>query len=231
MKDRSPFHHLLLGSAMSAAMLCASTGAAAAVPGFYMSGTIGQSSTDVGDSDQEDLDDLLIATWNELGFDVVSGDSELDKSDLGFEIALGYQISPYLAVEAAYIDLGKAKYEAEGVLDDGSGPVDTSADVSLGAKGPALSLIGIWPVSEKVSLDARAGAFFGKSTLGMEIELDDVSSGESESDKKTSVLLGVGASWALSGRMSVRLGYTHFADAVYDEFTVGRISLGLKVAF
>src|SRR5690606_10031185 len=111
-------------------------------------------------------------------YDVLDGESGLDKSDLGFEIALGYQLLPYLAVEAAYIDLGKAAYEAEGTVDDGTGAVEASTDLTLGAKGPALSLVGAWPIRETLSLDARAGAFFGKSTLEVELELD----GESGSD-------------------------------------------------
>ncbi len=230
MTHRSRFNPLLLGTA-SVALLCASAAASAAGPGFYVAGTFGQSTADISSSDKNALDQTLIATWGDLGYDVVSGRSDLDKKSSGYELAVGYQFSPYLAVEAAYIDLGEAKYEFDGRLDDGTGPVDSDADIDVGVKGPALSLVGIWPVNEKISLDARAGALFGKSRAKIELEIDDVSEWTSEKDSKTSLLFGMGASWAYTEQLSFRIGYTHFADAVFDEYSVGRFSLGVKFAF
>jgi uncharacterized protein (DUF934 family) len=40
-------------------------------------------------------------------------DSSVDKSDIGFSLALGYKFTPNFAVEAAYLQLGKARYEAD----------------------------------------------------------------------------------------------------------------------
>src|SRR5690606_21199826 len=152
-------------AAVATTMLGGASMATAAVPGFYMAGTIGQSSTDVGGEEQAFMDELVVATWESFGFNVLEGESDLDKSDIGFELAVGYQASPYFAVEAAYIDLGKAKYEAEGIVDNGGGPMDASSDLTSDAKGPALSLLGMLPVSDRFSLDARVGAMLGKSKV------------------------------------------------------------------
>src|SRR5688572_5951776 len=98
-------------------MLGAAGGAVAATPGFYVAGTLGQSAADVSQSDEDAIDDILVAAWNQNGFTVLANDSSLDKSDLGYELAVGYQISERFALEAAYIDLGEATYDADSVVD------------------------------------------------------------------------------------------------------------------
>lgn len=231
MNKNNRFCMPVVAGAVATALSAIAGTAAAASPGFYMAGTIGQSSIDIKSSDQEALDEILIDTWNELGFDVLDGDSDVEKTDIGFELALGYQISPYLAVEAAYIDLGQATYDAEGVVDNGTGPMDAETEITAGVKGPALSLVASWPFAGQWALDARAGALFGKSRLGVTMELDGEEVSESETDSKTSMFYGVGVSWSFSERTSLRLGYTHFPDGVADEFNVSRVSAGLKVSF
>ncbi len=205
--------------------------ASAAVPGFYVAGSVGQSSSDLKQSDQDDLDDLTLLAWNQAGLDLVDGDSDLDKSDMGFELALGYQFTPNVAVEAAWFDLGDATYEATGTLTDGVDLFDAVTEIAIGVSGPALSLVGSWPLGEAFAVDARAGALFGQSKARITVGLDGISQSESDSDGKTSVLYGVGVSWMFSPAVSLRLGYTRFDKAVLDEVDVRRVSLGLKYAF
>ena len=102
---------------LSMIMLGATGTAAAATPGLYVTGTLGQSAADVSQSDKDSIDDVLVAAWNQNGFTVLANDSSLDKSDLGYELAVGYQISERFALEAAYIDLGEATYAADSVVD------------------------------------------------------------------------------------------------------------------
>ncbi|MFO7326136.1 MAG: outer membrane beta-barrel protein [Pseudomonadota bacterium] len=221
-------------AAVATTMLGGASMATAAVPGFYMAGTIGQSSTDVGGEEQAFMDELVVATWESFGFNVLDGESDLDKSDIGFELAVGYQASPYFAVEAAYIDLGKAKYEAEGIVDNGGGPMDASSDLTSDAKGPALSLLGMLPVSDRFSLDARVGAMLGKSKVKFTASLQGESASESDSESGTTIFFGVGFTWLINERVGIRVGYTKFSDvrsALGDEFDVDRIAAGLKVSF
>src|SRR5690606_28266815 len=80
----------------------------AATPDFYISGAFGQSSANLGALDEQRLKTLMANAW--FSGKSVSGihwsDTKLDRSDKGFEIAVGYQFTPHLAVEGAYIDLG-----------------------------------------------------------------------------------------------------------------------------
>lgn len=205
--------------------------ATAAEPGFYISATLGQSSIDVGQNEQDMLDSEILGALDDLGFTITNARSDLDKSVMGYELAVGYQFTPYFAVEGGWIDLGAAQYEAEFTANDGGGPLEGEAEVEMGASGPALSLVGIWPLGESFSVDVRAGAFFARSKVKVELELDGDSGSESESDTKTQVLLGAGVNWSVAERTTLRLGYTHFDKGVGDEFDVGRFSLGVKYAF
>jgi len=215
-----------------AALACGATGiACAATPGFYLSGSIGQSSADLDSSYQETLDEATVSAWESVGFDVLDGDSDLDKSDMGFELAVGYQFSQYFAVEAAYVDFGDSTYTAEGILSDGEQELDASTTVKAGVSGPALSLIGIWPFADRFALDARAGALFGKTKMTVGATLDTVSESQSESDSSTSLMFGAGISWSFSQAASVRLGYALAQDGVLDEVDVSRMSLSLRYTF
>lgn len=217
---------------MVAALAIGFTGTAAAdIPGFYMTGTVGQSTSDLGSEYQAAFDDLMVFAWNEAGLDVVDADSGLDKTGFGYEIAVGYQFSPYLAVEGAYIDLGDATYDSDGTVTDGADDYPFDAQIAVGNKGPALSLVGTLPVGNDFWLDARVGALFGKTALRIKLGLDGVNESQSESDSKTSMLYGIGAGWSFSPRTAVRLGYTLFDKAVLQEENASRVSLGFRYAF
>ena len=136
-----------------AALACGATGlACAATPGFYVSGSVGQSSADLDSSYQGTLFDASVEAWEETGFDVLEADSNLDKGNMGFELALGYQFNKYLAVEAAYVDFGDSKFKAEGSLSDGGQPIDATTTVKAGVSGPAVSVVGIWPFADNFAL-------------------------------------------------------------------------------
>jgi opacity protein-like surface antigen len=218
---------------LSMIMLGATGTAAAATPGLYVTGTLGQSAADVSQSDKDSIDDVLVAAWNQNGFTVLANDSSLDKSDLGYELAVGYQISERFALEAAYIDLGEATYDADSVVDSPApgGPYDAVTEITFGVSGPAFSAVGGWSLTSRLSLDARVGVFMGKSKLGVNLAADGVSEDESESDSSSSLLFGAGVSWSFSEKAAVRLGYTYFQEAVFEEFNVGRLSLGLRYGF
>lgn len=221
-----------IAATVAAATLCGAGSAAAAVPGFYLEGSAGMASSSMGQEEQDVLDDLLVEALEDEGLQVLDGDSDLDKSGVGFSLALGYRFTSYVALEAAYVQLGKSTYKAEDVITDGVEEYDLSARIPARAKGPVVSLVGIWPASESFELDARVGAFFGKSTLSVKFAVDGESVPTvSDSDSKTSILYGVGASWNFTPAMSLRLSYTMFDKGLFDEFDVGSLSLGLMYSF
>lgn len=215
-------------SVAMAAIACVPSGVQAA--GFYVEPGIGLSS--IGGIDKSDLDDAMVEVGEEFFDDFALNDSSLDKSDTGFSIAVGYQVTQNVAVEAAWYDLGKGTYSADVTADAGGGPVDLTTGFTFESSGPAVALVGIWPAGRNLSVDARAGVYFAKTTGSVFVSDGvDTESEALDSEKDTSVLLGVGATWSLTQRVGLRLGFTRLDNAVADEGDVNRLSLGVRLTF
>jgi opacity protein-like surface antigen len=200
--------------------------------GFYMDSTLAYSTADANETH------FAAATgdvWDSYNFQVLSIDqSTLDKNDIGYGFAVGYQFSRYFAAEFALVDMSAARYSAQGQV------LDTFDDseylgrtyLTTKARGPALSAIGIWPIGDMFALDARAGLLIGKAKLRYQVEL---SSGEfdvgSISTGSTSLILGAGVNFALSPGTAIRLGYTMLPGAVYGDRDIRAWNFSLKYAW
>lgn len=214
-----------VAGAVAATLLSASSLAAAAEPGFYVATDVAMDSADFGSSDFDGLFDS-----DELDFDV--DDAGLDKSNAGFALAFGYQFNPYLAVEASYVNVGKVSYDASGTVDGGEGFTgDFAVGIDYKSKGPALAVVGSWPINEMFSIDGRVGAYMGKTTGFLSVSVDDETlEGPVASDTKTGLLVGVGATWTLTESVALRAGYTRLQDGVAER-DVDRFSVGLRISF
>jgi opacity protein-like surface antigen len=222
-------HKVSVASAVAAAMMSVSGVAAAAAPGFYVETDLAMDSAGFSSGDFDGLIELLEAD-EDFTFDVQ--DSSLDKSSVGFTLAVGYQITPNIGVEAAYMDLGKVSFDASGTVDGGEGAVaDFGVGVSYKSKGPSLSVIGTWPLNEMFSLDARAGAYRGKTSANVSASVDEESVElPAGSHTNTALLVGVGATWTVSENVGLHFGYTRLQDAVAEE-NVDRFAIGLRITF
>ncbi|MDY0067865.1 MAG: outer membrane beta-barrel protein [Steroidobacteraceae bacterium] len=197
--------------------------------GFYFSGGVGQSTMDISKGDLDD--ELGYVLEDDLGLDILDGGSKLDDSDTALGLTVGYKFSPYLALEVAYLHLGEASYKAGVTVTDGVDQYDLDARITAESKGPALSALGLWPVSDAFDLYARLGVYFGDTDLKMTVSdgVDSLSVGASGSSQD--LLYGVGANWNINERWSLRLDYQMFKD-VGDEDKTGEtdidmISLGV----
>lgn len=208
---------------------------AAAAPGAYMAGTVGQSSADLHSTSNIRLNSQMVNAWStthDISM-ITWTDTQLDRGDRGFEIALGYQFSPHLALEGAYINLGDITYRAPisvgATFDEMS---EATSTVQAGRAGPALSMVGSWPLGSRFSVDARAGTFFGKSTAKVTYALVGEGPSHAQSSRReTRLLLGAGVNWSVSPKTDLRLGYTRFGRDALIHHDTARISLGVKVAF
>jgi opacity protein-like surface antigen len=180
-----------------------------------------------------DLQKAGLDYWSEVSAEA----SSLDRRGAGYSVALGFRFSPYLAFEAAYLDLGRTTYLVE---DNGA-----SARLDLGSKGPALSLIGSWPINKMFSVEGRAGLYFSDVDIGTTL-LAGVIAGlgllEGESGGgNPGWLLGAGAAAALGDHWSLRAGYDYFDGKAAGlrhpmlgselDSRAGRWSLTLRYAF
>lgn len=215
--------------AVAALVVAAAGTAAAAESGFYLTGGLGQATTDFGSEESEAFDEIALGAFEATEATVSNFQAGLDKSGLGYELAVGYQFNKYVAVEAAYVDAGDAAHKATATLD---GSFDATSEVKFGVKGPAVTVIGMLPLAHGFSLDARVGALFGKSRVVATVSVEDEEQSEPIfSDSKTTVAFGAGASWSFSEKTAVRLGYSLAPKGLADEWDVSNLALTLRYGF
>lgn len=131
------------------------------------------------------------------------------------------------------MDLGKVFYDSPlEVSTDGTVFLDARSTISGARRGPALSLVSSWPAAGSVWLDARAGAFFGRSVAKVTFGLEGESPSHAKfTDRKTAIFVGAGLNWSMWEKASIRLGYTRFSKDAMIYHEVDRISLGVRVSF
>jgi opacity protein-like surface antigen len=221
--------------ALLAAASCLAGSAGAAMPGlyfagFYMDSTLAYSTVDSG---LAGFDSNIQAIWTGSGFDVEDWQSQIsDRTDIGYAFSVGYQLSQYFAAEIGYQDMGTVHYQASGIVSDVGGSYQSDTFASAKSKGPVLSGIAIWPMGDRISLDARAGAFFGRTRVRASAYIDSFYIGDA-SDKvnSTTFLLGAGVNWAMSPGMAIRAGYSRISKAMISEYDVSAWMLSLKYAW
>lgn len=171
---------------------------------FYLGGSLGQTSPDA---------------------------SEFD-NDTGFRLTLGYQVNPNFALEASYADLGKFDLkraylgelndmlQAEFPEEDMSGL--TLSGVNVGISGIEVAALATIPVSEKISLFGRAGVFIWDTDFNFSFQ----NFGSfSESDDGNDVFFGIGAEYATSERLSLKVEFNRYG---VDDTDVDFLGVGLN---
>jgi OOP family OmpA-OmpF porin len=156
-----------------------------------------------------------------------AGAAGLSSGDRGngnqWRLQLGYDFSPNFALEAGYIDFGKARYSAS----YGGG----TANGTLKAGGLDIAALGILPLTDSISLFGKAGLVAAKVKSSLSSSL--VSSSDSSNEVRP--LLGIGAGFKLSESLQLRTEYEH-VSGLGKSGTTGKmndnlVSLGLAYRF
>lgn len=164
--------------------------------GFYVGGSLGQSSFD-----KEIVRELIT-----LG--------TVDTSDTGFKVFGGYQFNRNVGLEVAYVDLGKASYSGF------AGP-----DPVIGGKvevtGVNLSAIGAWPVAPNFDVFGKIG-FLSWEDKASDVTGGVPFSDKIEG---TDLSFGFGAAWHLTRNVRLRVEWERFRvdDTDADLFSVGAV--------
>jgi OOP family OmpA-OmpF porin len=166
---------------------------------FYAGGSFGRSDID------ESIAEGLISSGT------------VDGKDSGFKVFGGYRFGPNLAVEIAYVDLGKASYSG-----DFFGSPVTGGAVKL--SGLNASAVGLYPVNPRFELFAKAGLFT------WDAKASDTTGGVPFSSKEngTDLSLGIGANYYFTNNVGARLEWEHFA---VDPGAASMLSAGIVVKF
>jgi opacity protein-like surface antigen len=205
----------------------ASTPAMAAERGFYLGVDAGQYAYDL---DQRDLDRSVEDSVADAGLLVVEGRSDTSEDGFSYGIIFGYQVFPFLAVEAAYVDLGDAEYRASGVVTDGSTTAEMNARLTAESSGATVSALGVLPVFDSGwEVYGRAGVYFASNDVAASFAIAGVTDSASDSSNSTEFLWGVGTGYT-RGDWTVRLDFQQFTDVgdsdTSGDVNVNRIAIG-----
>jgi opacity protein-like surface antigen len=188
--------------------------------GFYWGFDLGEASFGLN---RGDLDDQLTGALGEAGIDVLDGRSGTSEDGFTWGLTFGYQFMRYLAVEAAYVDLGEAEYTSRALVSDGATTADVTAKFTTDSAGPAISVLGTLPIRSGWDVHARAGMYFGSNDTSTNLSVDDLSDSFGDSSSSQSFLWGAGIGYT-SGQWTVRLDYQQFTD-VGDEDGLGEVDV------
>lgn len=198
-----------------------STPAVAADRGFYFGLDAGQYAYDL---DQRGIDRMIEGSLADVGLTVLDGQSSTSEDGFTYGIIFGYQILPYLAAEAAYVDLGDAEYRGNSQVSDGTTNAGMNSQLTAESSGATVSVLGILPVfASGWEVYGRAGVYFASNDVAARISIDGISEQASDSSNSTEFLWGVGAGYT-RGDWTVRLDFQQFTD-VGDSDTTGDVSV------
>ncbi len=206
----------------------ATTPVMAAEPvGFYFGFDLGQSSWDV---DMRDVEGELADWIDQSGLSLLDSSTEASDSAFTWGITAGYQILPYLAVEASYLDLGEAEYKAFGTVSDGVTVSDVEIAATMDSNGAVVSALGTLPIGTSGwDVFGRVGMYFGSNDVKGTLTVDDVIDEGEDDTSSQSFMWGAGVSYT-RGQWSSRLEYQQYMDVGddgdFEGLDVDRIVFG-----
>ena len=213
-------HRLIAGTLVAASLALPLAADAAQGLGFYVGAQAGYS--EIGLS-QSDWDAAALAGFSAVGGTLTS--SSLDKSGTPWGVNAGFQLMRFFAIEGAYYDIGKAKAHAEGTVPVGNATAPLAVSGEFQSSGPALAVMGILPLGP-LSIDARVGAYYGRTEANFSATANGVGSSTSASKSAATAMAGVGVAYIFNDYWSLRLDYLYF-DKVGDENTTGRANVNV----
>ena len=179
--------------------------------------------------------------------DAVLDQTTLTRKSHGYDVWVGYQMTPWFAVEGAYLILGSTRHHFTGTMDEGpvdvdndgmidySGPQPIQGETKFRTRGPAVAAVGSWAPGNYFSFDARAGLFFAddKLTLGIQYSPENQAVENysySESRGKTKLFYGASANFWITPYFGVRAGYTGSSNASFGH-SVKYYYLGIRYSY
>lgn len=163
-----------------------------------------------------------------------------DRSDVGYKFLVGLQLNPYVALEAQYVDFGKAKYKfsySDSTVDHYEKEKYTSSSSALG-----FNLVGTYPVDDSFSLFVKTGMHNVRTKVtGKYIDVgpswNDYDK-ESKTVRKWTPSFGVGASYEFIENFAAVAEYERYqgvANKKWDgaklKHNIDYLSVGLRYKF
>ena len=244
-----------IGKIALLALVAFATPAMAERTGFYVGGDIGQSNWNLSQQDANNLSSALADQVNFVNPSAVvtSSRNNFDDTATTYGFFVGYQLWPWLAVEAGWMDLGDTSVQTNAtytyaVVNPIFPPPPTGgsyrATSQFESTGWALSALPMLPIGDAWNLYGRLGYYMGDNNLTGRFQGQDTRAGVAvgspyvatlnESDSSGVFLWGLGASYTWNERVSLRLEYDNIADVAEvgnSKSDVERFTLGVAYRF
>jgi hypothetical protein len=159
---------------------------------FYIGGGVGRGNLNVSGTDLTGL-----------------SNAHVDDSGTTYTARFGMRVAPHLAIEAAYYDLGKYKFE-------GQGAVHVTGEAK--AKSVGVSLVGILPLRQ-AELYGRIGWAHSEVKLNASGALGNTPYNASETQDEATY--GVGARWNVARNWGVFAEWMKNDKIEVDSYLIG----------
>lgn len=181
-----------------------------------------------------DLNDALVKEFGSNS-PLTLGNTRVSRHGSTYAVGGGYWFAENLAIEAAYLHLGKVQYRATGSARMSGTTRATNLDLHAKSRGGTVSLVWTAPLWNAWGAELRAGAYLGRTDTLYASTVGDVVNTASLRKKSTAPLLGVGGTYTASPHLVFKLQYAHFfgiqEEALHDEYAADAVTLGLTYAF
>lgn len=170
---------------------------------WYIGGGLGIA---VGDQDEEAVESGLESEGVQATID------ELETERLGFRLFGGYRYSTHVGFELGYVNLGTAETQVE--VPGGTSLHDFADHMPYSGRGFEASVVGYWPLTERLELHGRAGLWHWWDEL--------------ETDEESRQLHGNNGHWTVGGRY--RMGERWAAQAEMGQYVLDEQSVMMYTA-
>jgi OOP family OmpA-OmpF porin len=224
---------LLAATTATTIGLCTPT-AMADDSGFYVGANIGRV---LSTYRHTDIDNGVIAAFGGADNGFVLGNSSVQKEHVMWMADIGYMASRNFGIEASYLHLGSLAYSSAGTepSTSGTGTSATSVNFNIKSRGPALAALGVLPMSNWWEIDARVGAYEGKTTTTFASAIGVNTKSGALSKTSTSLLAGAGTALVVSSHCTLRVDYTRLEhikeEALGRAFNVDLLTAGVAFVF
>ena len=153
------------------------------------------------------------------------GSTSVDNSDTTYGINGGYRLNRNFAVEGALARLGSFDYSTATGADTVSG--------KFRANAVSLAGVGIWPVSDALSVYGKAGL----AVTDAKLEAGSATGATAVSDSShtgTGLVFGAGVTYDFTGGYFAKAGWDHYArvgDASTGSDSIDTYNLGVGMRF
>jgi opacity protein-like surface antigen len=181
--------------------------------GFYLGASVSRVEQDAQGEGQ-----ILVGSGSPFGFltTLQPNQVDVDDTDAGWNVTLGYQINKYVSAEASYYDFGTAAVTERYSANIFPAPLNITVRYNIEAFGPGVSLLGTFPLTPSLEIFARGGVLF----VDQKIERQTNSFRNSQRTGDEIWMAGAGLQWSFASRWATRLEYQ-----LTDDIEVGGSAL------